>query len=229
MFGKSRDYVDEILIDKINVVRKHAAEGRLVDLCCGTGEVLFSLRDVSMDRVGIDFSYPFISRAMTDERTRSKDITFLVGDARKLPFQDMSVATLYCFSSLYAISNMHEAVSEISRVLRPGGRCILDMGNSRSLNDICVRAYPELPPTFRVPVSEMRSIIAGNALKIQDHRSFQILPLWASKPRWLAPLLHPGWKNVMKRRIAGRMLDEWISSAPFIRTLAFRHIFVCEK
>ena len=23
-----------------------------------------------------------------------------------------------------------------------------------------------------------------------EHRAFQILPLWAGKPRWLAPLLH---------------------------------------
>lgn len=32
-----------------------------------------------------------------------------------------------------------------------------------------------------------------------------------------------------KKRVAGRMLDEWISSAPLLNRVAFRHIFVCEK
>ena len=64
----SAGYTDELLRDRIRLVRKYAVPGRLVDLCCATGEVLFSLADVSGDRVGLDFSRPFIVKATADAR-----------------------------------------------------------------------------------------------------------------------------------------------------------------
>jgi hypothetical protein len=55
------------------------------------------------------------------------------------------------------------------------------------------------------------------------------LPLWASKPIWLWPLLRPGWKKIMKKRVRGRMIDEWISGSRLFRRFAFRHLLVVER
>src|SRR3546814_5543574 len=89
-------------------------------------------------------------------------------------------------------------MAETGRVLRPVVRCVLDLVNSRSLNAICVRAYTELPPTFHVTVTEMERLCRENGLRIIEHRRFQLLPLWAGKPRWMWPLLHPAWKTLMR-------------------------------
>src|SRR3546814_11221425 len=96
-------------------------------------------------------------------------------------------------------------MAETGRVLRPVVRCVLDLVNSRSLNAICVRAYTELPPTFHVTVTEMERLCRENGLRIIEHRRFQLLPLWAGKPRWMWPLLHPAWKNLMSRRTGSRI------------------------
>lgn len=86
-----------------------------------------------------------------------------------------------------------------------------------------------MPLTFYTPVFEIQRLCYLNGLKIVEHRAFQLLPLWAGKPRWLWPLLHPVWKRLMSKRLAGRMLDEWISGKPLFRRFAFRQLLVCEK
>lgn len=228
--AKSEEYADRLVEDKIETVRRHARPGPLVDLCCATGEHLFALADLSDDCFGMDFSRPFIQKAQEEVQRRGlRHVRFEVGDAKVLPLDDASVATLYSFSALYAIPEIEKVFAEISRVLKSGGRCVLDLGNSRSLNAICVRAYTELPPTFHLSVQEMKRLCEDNNLHIIEHRRFQLLPLWADRPRWLWPLLHPAWKRIMSRRIGGRMLDEWLCNFPIVRRFAFRHVMVCEK
>lgn len=226
----ARDYGERLLGAKIETVRKHLQEGLVVDLCCGNGKHVFALANSDNDFAGVDFSRPFIERAREDAKKRGLGhLRFEVADARDLPFSKGEVGTLYSLSSLYAIPQLDLVLAEIGRVLRPGGRCILDLANSRSLNAICVKAYTDLPPTFHVTLVEMDRLCAKHGLKIIEHRRFQLLPLWADKPTWLWPLLHPGWKAIMARRIRGKMLDEWISSAPLLRRFAFRHLLVCKK
>lgn len=226
----AQDYVGRLLVDKIATIRRHLQPGLLVDLCCGNGEHLFALADLGVESLGIDFSRPFVQHAREKaENLGLNHVRFEVGDARALPLADGSVSTLYSLSSLYAVPGLDEVMAETGRVLRPGGRCVLDLVNSRSLNAICVRAYTELPPTFHVTVTEMERLCRENGLRIIEHRRFQLLPLWAGKPRWMWPLLHPAWKTLMSRRMGSRMLDEWISSAPLLRQFAARHVIVCEK
>ena len=228
--GTKREYVDRLLEDKLSTIRRHLRPGLLLDLCCATGEHLFALADHTDKGLGIDFSRPFIQKAREEAACRGlAHLRFEVGDATALPLPDCSVATLYSLSSLYIIPDIDRVFSEIGRILRPGGRCILDLGNSRSLNSVCVRAYTELPPSFHITVAEMLHLCKKNHLHVVEHRRFQLLPLWADKPRWIWPLLHPAWKKPMSVRIRGRMTDEWLCSVPLLRDFAFRHLLVCEK
>ncbi len=224
------DYVRRLLWEKLDMVRRHLQPGPLVDLCCASGGHLMALAPLAERAVGIDFSRPFIDKAEADRQAAGLgNVRFELGDAKALPLAEGSVGTLYSFSALYVIPGVEDVIGEIARVLRPGGRCVLDMGNSRSLNACCVARYTELPPSFHVPVSAMLAMLDRHGLTIVEHRAFQLLPLWADRPRWLWPLLHPGWKPLMAGRIGGRMVDEWLSNLPLVRHLAFRQMIVAEK
>jgi ubiquinone/menaquinone biosynthesis C-methylase UbiE len=227
----STDYADRLLHEKLNVVRQHLQSGLLVDLCCATGQHIWSLRRPDQETIGLDFSVPFLLAA---DKARlaigANDVAFVAADARCLPLPSASVGTLYSLSALYQVPEIEKVFAEISRVLRGGGRCILDLGNSRSINSFCVRGYyTELPRSYAIPVGRMRELFARNNMRIVEHRAFQILPLWAGRPRWLLPLLHPLWRWLLAKRVAGRMLDEWISSFPLLKPFAFRHLIVGEK
>ena len=225
------EYTKRLLWEKMEMVRLHLQRSELlVDLCCATGTHLVGLAEHVDRGLGIDFSEPFIEKARLDTKIAGlAHIDFQLGDAKDLPLADGTVGTLYSFSSLYVIPGVEDVISEIARVLRPGGRCILDMGNARSLNSFCVRYYTEWPPSFPLPLGEIHSLLARHRLETIEHRAFQILPLWADRPGWLRPLLHPLWTSILSKRLGERMLDERLSSLPGLRNLAFRHMIVAEK
>jgi SAM-dependent methyltransferase len=226
----SPEYVRRQLWEKIDMVRRHRQPGLLVDLCCATGAHLREIAGPEDEALGVDFSAPFLERARADGAAAGLGhLRFALADAKALPLGEGAVATLYSFSALYVIPDVETVIAEIARVLRPGGRCVLDLGNAHSLNTYCVKHYTEWPPSFHVPLPRILTMLARHELAILEHRAFQLLPLWAARPRHLWPLLHPVWKTIMAQRVRGRMLDEWISSAPLLRRFAFRHLIACER
>jgi ubiquinone/menaquinone biosynthesis C-methylase UbiE len=223
---ESLEYTERLLYEKLDTIRRYNRGGLLVDLCCATGGHIPEVRQRGQYAVGLDFSLPFLRQAIQ----KNQQAGFVAADARKLPLATASIGLLYSLSALYLVPNFDQTIAEVSRVLRPGGRCVLDLGNQHSLNSYCVRHhYPELPASYHMPVSKMIRLCRENGLHVVEHRVFQLLPLWAGKPRWLWPLLHPFWRRLMAKRLAGRMLDEWVSGNRLLRRLAFRHLLVCEK
>ncbi len=69
-------------------------EGRILDLCCGTGDVSFHLlrRDPSLHVTGIDFCEPMLAgaRSRALREAPENDVLFLEGDVMALPFEDDS-------------------------------------------------------------------------------------------------------------------------------------------
>jgi demethylmenaquinone methyltransferase/2-methoxy-6-polyprenyl-1,4-benzoquinol methylase len=108
-------------------------DARVLDLCCGTGDLAFALevarvdviRDSTAHRVpivGCDFAYPMVERARRKARSDSHTAEFINGDALSMPFPDASfdlVATAFGFRNL---ANYARGLREIARVLKPGGR-----------------------------------------------------------------------------------------------------------
>jgi SAM-dependent methyltransferase len=224
------DYAGQLLLDRFDMVAAFNNGGTLVDLCCASGSHLVDISPDATRAIGIDFAERYLETGKATALAAGRDnVAFLQGDARQLPLASGSVDTLYCFSALYAIPRVEEVVAEVGRVLRPGGHAVLDFGNRRSLNAYCGTFYTDLAPLHLLSVGEIRGLVRRAGLSIVKHRRFQLLPLWAGRPEWLWPLLHPRWKTVMKRRIFGRMLDEWLSMMPILRSFAFRHVLVCRK
>ena len=120
-------------------------DARILDLCCGTGDLAFALeeervdviRDPTAHRVpiiGCDFAYPMVERARKKARAESHSTVFVNADAMSMPFPDASfdlVTTAFGFRNL---SNYERGLLEIARVLKPGGRLAIlefsEPGNS---------------------------------------------------------------------------------------------------
>lgn len=228
---KSRAYADQLLTIKLALVRRYYRGGVALDLCCATGGHLIALAGNVERGIGVDFAARYVQRAQADAAAAGHHhLSFVCADAKHLPLPANCAGLLYSLSSLYAIPSVGDVFDEIVRVLAPGGIAILDLGNSRSLNSYCLRTgYKHWPTTFPIPIGQMRHLCADNNLNVIEHRCFQLLPLWAGEPKWLWPLLHPAWRRFLQRRVAGRMLDEWVSSLPVLRAFAFRHLLVCQK
>ena len=224
------EYAHRLLWEKHEMIRRNLRPGTLLDLCCATGVHLIGFAPLVQEGIGIDFTAAFIEKARADATALGlSNLRFEIGDAKALALSDNAVDTVYSLSALYVIPGVEQVIAEIARVLRPGGRCILDLANSQSINSFCIKYYTEWPPSYHLPVSAMHALLARNGLTIVEHRAFQILPLWADRPAWLWPLLHPAWKTIMSRRVGGRMIDEWVSNLPLANRFAFRHLIVAQK
>ena len=104
--------------------------GRVLDLCCGTGDMSFLAEALGASSVvGADFTVPMLSvarRRAAEERRRP---AFVGADALRLPFGNAAFDTITVGYGLRNIADPGNALVEMRRVLAPGGRAvILDFG-----------------------------------------------------------------------------------------------------
>ncbi len=101
-------------------------EARIVDLCCGTGDMtsaLLRLRPSTPGTspvTGVDFSPEMLSRARS--KHARANATFVEADALHLPFADSSVDLITAAFGFRNLANYEEGLAELHRVLRPGGQ-----------------------------------------------------------------------------------------------------------
>jgi len=103
----------------------------ILDLATGSGDVLFALRRVLGEKVrltGLDFCEPMLEQARAKREKKqlgSEDNQFLHGDCLQLPFADESFDLITISFGLRNLADREKGLSEMQRVLRPGGRLIV--------------------------------------------------------------------------------------------------------
>ena len=102
---------------------------RLLDLCCGTGDIGFLAEKMGSGVTGLDFTLPMLAVARRRKRSSGGRIRFAQGDALSLPFPEARFEAITVGYGLRNIADPEKALSEMRRVLAPGGRAVvLDFG-----------------------------------------------------------------------------------------------------
>jgi ubiquinone/menaquinone biosynthesis C-methylase UbiE len=100
------------------------AEGKVLEIAVGTGRNLAHYaEDVTL--TGIELSPEMLAIAQGRREELGREADLRLGDAEALEFPDDSFDTVVCTLSLCTIPDDAKAVSEVRRVLRPGGRFLL--------------------------------------------------------------------------------------------------------
>lgn len=97
--------------------------GVVLDVGSGPGNVTASLARVAGPdglALGVDISEPMLARAVSAQAGRN--VGFMRADAQQLPLRDETVDAVVSIAVLQLIPNVAVTLSEIGRVLRPGGR-----------------------------------------------------------------------------------------------------------
>ncbi|HEY3586378.1 MAG TPA: class I SAM-dependent methyltransferase [Myxococcaceae bacterium] len=95
---------------------------RVLDVACGTGVVAITAARMGAAAEGLDLTPALLDRARQNAALAGFSIGFREGDAEALPYPDASFdVVLSQFGHMFA-PRPEVAVSEMLRVLRPGGR-----------------------------------------------------------------------------------------------------------
>jgi demethylmenaquinone methyltransferase / 2-methoxy-6-polyprenyl-1,4-benzoquinol methylase len=91
---------------------------RVLDACCGTGDLALAAHAEGGRVTGLDFSERMLERA----RRKSSDIEWVNGDLLQLPFEDSTFDAATVGFGVRNAEDLGLALRELRRVLRPGGR-----------------------------------------------------------------------------------------------------------
>ena len=131
---------------------------RVLDLCCGTGDMTFALQKrmqgAAGKLIGADFSHAML--VLANEKTRSRPVRWVEADALKLPFASDRFDLVTAAFGFRNLANYDHGLTEIYRVLRTEGEVgILDFGEPKGLLGSVYRLY------FRHVLPAIGTLISG--------------------------------------------------------------------
>ena len=91
---------------------------RVLDACCGTGDLALAAERAGGRVTGLDFSEAMLERA----RRKSSSVEWVRGDLLELPFADASFEAATVAFGIRNAADLESALRELARVLVRGGR-----------------------------------------------------------------------------------------------------------
>jgi SAM-dependent methyltransferase len=137
-YEKERHHGYHALVDDLesSLVRGFAVGGRVLEAGCGTGLVLSRVDNASA--FGADLSRGMVARA------GARGLRVVQADLTRLPYRDASFDVVCSFKVLAHVPDRAAALRELTRVVRPGGKLIVEYYNRHSLRFLVKRLGPSL-------------------------------------------------------------------------------------
>ncbi len=152
--GRAYDEVSQGVAEGIRhcVMRLAPKAGeRILDIATGTGLTARHIGRLGAKVTGVDIADGLLDAARQLSEEESLSIDWQLGDAENLPFSDASFdAATSTFGIMFA-TNQDAAISELSRVVRPGGRIAiaawLPDSTAVALRKVVAPFMPAPPPS----------------------------------------------------------------------------------
>jgi demethylmenaquinone methyltransferase/2-methoxy-6-polyprenyl-1,4-benzoquinol methylase len=97
-------------------------DARVLDLCCGTGDVLLALEGrANRPLLASDFCHPMLLEARRKIASRGLSTPVFEADALSLPLADASLDLITVAFGFRNLANYQRGLEEMLRVLKPGG------------------------------------------------------------------------------------------------------------
>jgi demethylmenaquinone methyltransferase/2-methoxy-6-polyprenyl-1,4-benzoquinol methylase len=165
---------------------------RVLDLCCGTGDMAFALRKQAPNAqiLGGDFSHAMLKIALA-KSSRAQAMNWIEADALQLPFPDSSFDLVTSAFGFRNLADYDAGLREIRRVLRPGGEYgILEFSDPPGIRGKIYSVY------FKSVLPRVGKLISGN------NGAYSYLP--ASVARFPSPT-----EMLERMRLAGFQGASW--------------------
>jgi SAM-dependent methyltransferase len=241
--GRPRKISDQdLLLRRENVHRllapllaAHATSAplRVIDVGCGTGDVLDGVGRHLVRVTGVDFVVEMVAAAA---RTHLDD-RFVVGDAARLPLGAASADAVVCLGVLEYLPDPAAVLASIGQTLRPGGTLIVSFPNRLSLfrrlsalearcervairlRDIVRggrRASPEGPAYLHAQwsVAGARRLLQAAGFRV-DEIMFNTFGLWGRPGKWRPNIAFS--ERMSRRFFRESPVSAWLAQTMVVR------------
>ena len=185
----SRRFNNQQALKKLRAALDPQPSMRALELACGPGIVAEHLAPHCGSIVGLDLTPEMVARAA--HRTRSAGLAntaFLLGDCEALPFPAASFDAVTTRSAVHHFRDPNAVLSEVKRVLRPGGRLVIsDVVSSEDLDESSLHNALEIlrDPTHvrMLPESELVAVVQSCGFEVE---SIEAMVATREFDEWLA-------------------------------------------
>lgn len=185
----------------------------VLEIGCGIGLDSFTMAKHGLEVTAIDLTEVAVETARTRFEKAGLRAAFQVANAEEIPYMDDTFDYVYSFGVLHHVPDTERALSEVYRVLKPGGETRIMLYHRHSLNELVHRLTKvpfedkdELCPVVRrYTRSEVRDIFgqfSDVALQLEYAFGEGYGALFRVTPQWVYNWLsrHYGW-HIMIRAI----------------------------
>lgn len=106
------------ILNELNYLK----EENILDIGCGTGELLYMINKKGLNLYGIDLSDKMIEEAKMKLQNHAN---LTIGDSENLPYKDNKFDIIICNDSFHHYPNPIKALKEMNRVLKNNGKLIM--------------------------------------------------------------------------------------------------------
>lgn len=131
--GGYHDLLDDL---EVELVERYGRGRDVLEVGCGTGLILRRIANFAKSARGVDLSPGML------ERARARGLEVAEASATSLPFPDASFDVACSFKVLAHVREIHTALAEMTRVVRPGGHVLAELYNPISFRGLAKRLGP---------------------------------------------------------------------------------------
>lgn len=186
---------------------------RILDVCARSGNLSRFLYEQSQDIELV--SMEIAEKLLAQAQRKSPQNHFVQASMHHLPFADAGFDVVVSLETLEHVPHHYQFITELYRVLRPGGRLVMSLPPATAewtskVDDFFGLFHGEGPHRF-LPSSVVREWLAEAGFELKLHKGTVLLPIG------------PGW---LKKG------TEWIierTQGSFISELGIRQFYICDK
>jgi demethylmenaquinone methyltransferase/2-methoxy-6-polyprenyl-1,4-benzoquinol methylase len=166
---------------------------RVLDLAAGTGTSTQPFHSAGAQTVSCDFSLGMLQVG----KRRLPHLSFVAGDATRLPFRDDSFDAVTISFGLRNVQDTDGGLREMLRVAKPGGRLV-----------VCEFSRPTFAPFRTVYLEYLMKALPAVATKVSSNPDAYVylaesIRSWPAQHELAALIRKAGWRDVAFRNLTG--------------------------
>jgi len=205
---------------------------RVLDIGIASGRFVYAFAQSGADTHGAEISRVILHEVTEQMAELALPVKLTQCDAENLPFAEESFEAINCQQVLLHLPHKEVALREMSRVLKPGGRLVIDLTNRKGLFAVYEHLFKfrflyrlkdvlkrrprrSIVYTDTRTANEFRDLLEGAGFEIRKLEGFGFLPAMG----WICPLRLSRLLTPRLDRMFGRILP---GGASFIMAQAIK-------